>query len=148
MTDAVTVRRADLDSEHAARSRLARFAAFRCWRAASGYCADGWAVHCGACGRRGHGNCYGDGRGPVQIECCGEEPDYFGSLDAATTLLEPLRERGFDTFALQSDPRGWDGRPWMAVVSDGTRSYGYGTTPSEALSRAVLDALDRIEATG
>lgn len=53
-------------------------------------CDGKFHTKCGACGKIGHGNCYGDGSGPVQIECdC--TPHYSSSIADAWLVVEAAK---------------------------------------------------------
>jgi hypothetical protein len=66
-------------------------------------CNGEYFIRCGACGEYGHGNCFGDGRGAVQIKCgeyvacCddAELPEYRIDISAAWEVVEKLR-KSFD----------------------------------------------------
>lgn len=57
-------------------------------------------IRCGACGAMGHGNCYGDGTGAIQILCgehvsCCEEsqvPDYLNDANDDYLVLKYIVE--------------------------------------------------------
>jgi hypothetical protein len=49
-----------------------------------------------ACGRHGHGNCYGDGSGPVEVLCeyvCESKAAYVNDRNSYQILMEELARR-------------------------------------------------------
>ena len=56
------------------------------WACNDRHCNGDFKHTCGACGKYGHGNCYGDGTGAVQVEC-DHMPDYCHSIEAAWEIV-------------------------------------------------------------
>jgi hypothetical protein len=59
------------------------------WRCNNPKCGDdGWIKQCGACGRHGHANCYGNGQGGLQIACYyWHMPAYSENIEAAWEIV-------------------------------------------------------------
>lgn len=78
--------------------RNAAVAAVMGWKAQhdSRKCDGKMFIRCGGCGRSGHGNCYGDGTGQIQIKCgehvsCCEDstvPEYIYSEAEAFKVIQ------------------------------------------------------------
>ena len=95
-------------------------------------------IKCGACGRSGHGNCYGNGDGQIQIKCgehtscCDESalPEYSIKITPAFEVMEKLNE------------------PWLCRLPDDTwecETKGavkvWALTAPLAICRAALKAV-------
>lgn len=116
---------------------------FECYRKQNGLCDGNHKTRCGACGGMGHGNCYGDGRGPVQIECCTERPDYSGDIAAAWQVVDKMKEDGLQLI-LYSNPPGTYARPASAEfgrIGRGHIGRATGDSDAHAICLAALDAL-------
>lgn len=96
-------------------------------------------THCGACGRAGHGNCYGEGRGPIEIACADscDAPAYSTDIAAAWLIVEWMRERGWDGDVMWGEG-GHDAR---FTCADGRARRAFAKTAPEAICRAALQAL-------
>ena len=103
-----------------------------------GYKCDGSRrTICGACGGHGHGNCYGNGNGPVQIECCEQMPGYSTDAACVGEMLEWSAAKGLrpnlcSTFERDGSHCGW--RVWLNTEA-GVQCDG--RTLPEAVARAV-----------
>lgn len=63
------------------------------WECNHPHCDGIKRIRCGACGQWGHGNCYGNGTGQLQVECdhC---PYYSESIEDAWEVIEKLINDG------------------------------------------------------
>lgn len=104
---------------------------------------------CGACGRHGHGNCYGNGTGQIQTRC--EDaclaPYYSSDISAAMEVVEKMRERGF-VVGMFGDRIDWCAEVFRLVEhydSIGKEMIGVArhTSLPEAICRAALAAHGR-----
>lgn len=109
-------------------------------------CNGEYFIRCGACGAYGHGNCYGNGAGAIQIKC-GESraccdnawmPNYSTDISAAWEIAEKLKLTitpkvdATEKSRWLADTRlAWHEEPWLA----------YGATAPLAICRAALKAM-------
>lgn len=65
------------------------------WKCADRDCDGKFLTRCGACGRHGHGNCYGNGEGAIQVSCIdrGHRPSYSSDISAAWEVVEKMKDR-------------------------------------------------------
>lgn len=85
------------------------------WKCSERNCDGKFITRCGACGREGHGNCYGPGRGgEIQIACIdrGHRPNYSQDIAAAWQVVEKMHLFNA-AFLLGSNEFGWK------IVEDG-----------------------------
>ena len=106
-------------------------------------------IRCGACGRSGHGNCYGNGQGAIQITCGGDRsccddammPEYSTDPSADYEVLVFVRENWEEakrlSFGLQLSSI-LDDR-WGANDFGDVETAGYYYQPGD-YSRAALAA--------
>lgn len=101
------------------------------WKCDARDCDGVRLTRCGACGRDGHGNCYGPGLGgEIQVSCVdrGHRPNYSGDIAAAWAVWLHMR----DTWRATS-PRWQSFVEALGAVADvqdefeeGDRRYGGG----------------------
>lgn len=62
------------------------------WKCTVRDCDGKFLTRCGACGKEGHGNCYGNGSGAIQVSCVGRghRPNYSGDIAAAWEVVKRL----------------------------------------------------------
>lgn len=111
-----------------------------------GKCDGKYFIRCGACGAYGHGNCYGNGEGQIQIKCgehvsCWEKaelPAYSTEIAAAWKIVEKMHMTvytpgsSYSSGEYDSFSRGL----YAAETQDGEN--GDGDTAPLAVCRAAL----------
>ena len=115
---------------------------FECDTYKIGYCDGVNKVRCGACGQRGHGNCYGNGVGAIMLKCADNcpSPSYSEDISAAFLVVEKMRERGFQFELIRFCDDQWRARFCdRTYVIDGVAA-SVDSAP-EAICRAALAAL-------
>jgi hypothetical protein len=119
-----------------------------CETFAAGRCNGTKITYCGACGKTGHGSCFGRIYAPggeVQIQC--EErgcsvPYYSTDIAAAWIVLEEVRKRGFAvTISTWDTSREW--RAEFDGITTDRLAHGcvFAKTAPEAICVAALKAL-------
>lgn len=111
-----------------------------------GKCNGEHRTRCGACGAAGHGNCYGNGSGPIQVGCsdgCGAA-SYSTDPAAAWSLIEETI-KGETWFWQLKTMTGKDGTVATLVVDEGMGerrvSWDHKSMP-RAVCYAALEAAD------
>jgi hypothetical protein len=83
-------------------------------------CNGEYFFRCDACGGYGHGNCYGNGDGAIQIKCgeytvCCDEaemPAYSTDISAAWEVVEKMKADGWEFYFE------WKDEPWALFEND------------------------------
>ena len=124
-----------------------------CGRFRQSHCDGNKVLRCGACGRWGHGNCYGNGAGAIETLCedsC-HSPSFSSDIAAACDVIEGMEALGywcqmrtpFGPIGSKSRDGYWAGfTPHLTTGWNGTPDHNTrDETLPLAICRAALKAL-------
>jgi hypothetical protein len=118
----------------------------KCDNFKAGRCDGERYVRCGACGKGGHGNCYGYnyGEGAVQIACADncQAPDYSGDISAAWEVVEALENCFVELTYCGKNEAGYE--CGVTILTNGEHFACANTLPL-AICRAALKAVSASE---
>lgn len=101
-------------------------------------CNGEFKTRCGSCGALGHGNCYGYGRGSIQVPCdC--TPYYSHNIETAFEIVEKIAPACNGEFRLERDESGqWECEIGYHVADACYPRIAKGETAPHAICLAAL----------
>lgn len=110
------------------------------WECDNSYCDGKMRIRCGACGRYGHSNCYGDGRGAIQLPC-DHWPNYTGNIADAWQVAEKKRIAIVPQCDEAPDNMKYMAEIFTYAIGEPGGIRAFAPTAPEAICKAALKAV-------